>query len=109
MGKLRKQPAYARVHEEEKYKFIKEQIRPQRKRYIIYFTRKILETAVSAVIFGGVAGCVFWNVNNRLGGGQSVQERGITSVEYPVSAQEKQANTAAPAQVQMLKPMITMI
>lgn len=97
MGKLRKQPAYARVHEEEKYKFIKEQIRPQRKRYIIYFTRKILETAVSAVIFGGVAGCVFWNVNNRLGSGQSIQERGITSVEYPVSAQEKQANTTAPA------------
>ena len=97
MGKLRKQPAYARVHEEEKYKFIKEQIRPQRKRYIIHLTRKVLETVVSAIIFGGVAGVVFWNVNNGLGGSQSVQDKGITSVEYPATAQGKQANTAVPA------------
>ena len=97
MGKLRKQPAYARVHEEEKYKFIKEQIRPQRKNYIIHLIRKVLETVISAIIFGGVAGVVFWNVNNELGGGQSVQDKGITSVEYPVTVQGKQANTAAPA------------
>ncbi|MCI9078813.1 MAG: serine protease [Lachnospiraceae bacterium] len=97
MGKLRKQPAYARVHEEEKYKFIKEQIRPQRKRYIIHFTRKILETVISAIIFGGVAGIVFWNVNNGLGGSQPVQDRGITAVESPALAQSRQANTAVPA------------
>ena len=96
MGKLRKQPAYARVHEEEKYKFIKEQIRPQRKKYVIYLTKKVLETVVSAIIFGGVAGVVFWNVNNGLGGGQSSQDKGITSVEYPATVQGKQANTAAP-------------
>lgn len=96
MGKLRKQPAYARVHEEEKYKFIKEQIRPQRKRYVIYLTRKVLETVVSAIIFGSVAGVVFWNVNNGLGTGQSLQDKGITSVEYPATVQGKQANTAAP-------------
>lgn len=97
MGKLRKQPAYARVHEEEKYKFIKEQIRPQRKRYIINLTRKVLETVVSAIIFGGVAGFVFWNVNNGLGGSQSGQDKGITSVEYPPTVQGKQADTSAPA------------
>lgn len=97
MGKLRKQPAYARVHEEEKYKFIKEQIRPQKKKYIIQFTRKILESVISAIIFGSVAGVVFWNVNNGLGSSQDTQDKGISSVEYPALVQGKQANTAAPA------------
>lgn len=97
MGKLRKQPAYARVHEEEKYKFIKEQIRPQRKNYIIQFIKRLLESVISAIIFGGVAGVVFWNVNNGLGNSQNTQDRGISSVEYPALAQGKQADTAAPS------------
>lgn len=91
MYKFRKQPAYARAHEEEKYKFIKEQIRPQKKKYVISFTRRILETVISAIIFGGIAGFVFWNVNNRLGGVVSVQEKGISAMEYQTTD-----NTAIP-------------
>lgn len=91
MGKFSKQPACARVHEEEKYKFIKEQIRPQKRKYVISFTRRILETVISAIIFGGIAGFVFWNVNNRLGGIVSVQEKGISTMEY-----QTPDNTAIP-------------
>ena len=84
MGRFRKQPAYARVHEEEKYKFIKEQIRPQKKSYIIRFTRKVLETVLSAVVFGGVSGFVFWNINNGPGGSSSLKDKGISAMEYQV-------------------------
>lgn len=92
MGRFRKQPAYARVHEEEKYKFIKEQIRPQKKSYIIRFTRKVLETVLSAVVFGGVSGFVFWNINNGPGGSSSLKDKGISAMEYQVPE-----NTAVPA------------
>lgn len=100
MVKFRKQPAYARVHEEEKYKFIKEQIRPQKKRYVIHFTRKVLETVLSAIVFGGVSGFVFWNVNKGLGGNSSLPDKGISAMEYQIPESTGTAspvNSATPA------------
>ena len=42
MDKFRKRPACAKVHEEEKYKFIKEQIRPQKKIYVIIVAKNLI-------------------------------------------------------------------
>ena len=39
---IKKKETNAKKHEEEKYNFIKEQIRPQRKRRVIRFFGKIL-------------------------------------------------------------------
>jgi len=67
MGKFRKNPDSAKKHEEKRYEFIKEQIRPQRKRYLVQFANRIFEFIIFAIVFGGVAGIVFWNVNKELG------------------------------------------
>ncbi len=82
---IKKKETNAKKHEEEKYNFIKEQIRPQRKRRVIRFFGKILESVVFAVIFGGVAGIVFWNVNNKLGSSASSADRNIPPVKSYIS------------------------
>lgn len=66
MNKIRKQHKDEKEHEEEKYKFIKEQIRPQRKKYALKFLRGIVTSVVFALVFGSVSGVVFWKVNKEL-------------------------------------------
>lgn len=43
-------------NEKEKYQFITEQIRPQKKQHVLQFIKRIGIVAVLAVVFGGVAG-----------------------------------------------------
>lgn len=90
MDKLRKQSENAKKHETEKYEFIKEQIRPQRKRYLLDFVNRIFEFMVLALVFGGVAGIVFWNVNNELDNNiyEPAQDIASTQPEYQTAIPE---------------------
>ncbi len=81
MDKYRKHLESAKKHEAERYEFIKEQIRPQRKRHVINFVNKVFEFMVLALVFGGVAGVVFWNVNNGLNSSASVPGQNMPSVQ----------------------------
>lgn len=48
-----------RLDSEEKYRFIQEQIRPQRKSEAVRFVRRAVEVCALAVMFGAVAGVTF--------------------------------------------------
>lgn len=80
MDKFRKRPKDIKKHEEERYEFIKEQIRPQRKMHVINFVNRVFELMVLALVFGSVAGVVFWNVNNELNSSTSVPEQDLSTV-----------------------------
>lgn len=62
---IHKKPVEEREHEVEKYRFIKEQVRPQQKKNVAKFIGKVFSVMFLAVIFGSVAGAVFHFVNNR--------------------------------------------
>ena len=53
-------------HEEEKYKFMKEQIKPQRRKCFFKALKKLGATVVLALIFGGVSAVVFCAVRDNL-------------------------------------------
>lgn len=61
--------------EEEKYQFMREQIRPQRKRIFMVFLRKIIGTMILAVVFGALAGVSFTIVRNLLEDDRLTQAR----------------------------------
>lgn len=90
MDKFEKRSKGVKKHETEKYEFIKEQIRPQRKRHILDFVNRVFEFMVLALVFGGVAGVVFWNVNNGLSSSASMSEQDIstTQPEYQTTVPE---------------------
>lgn len=79
MDKFGKRSKGVKKHETEKYEFIKEQIRPQRKRHMLDFVNRVFEFMVLALVFGGVAGVVFWNVNNGLSSSASMPEQDIST------------------------------
>ena len=74
MLKKREQTETAeRSGEEEKYQFMREQIRPQRKRIIMGFLVKALGIVVLAVIFGSIAGSTFIFMQNMMENGNDTQ------------------------------------
>lgn len=81
MDNFKNQPKDIKKHEAERYEFIKEQIRPQRKRYVINFVNKIFEFMLLALVFGGVAGVVFWSVNNGLNSSASMPEQDLSTIQ----------------------------
>lgn len=103
MGRFSKHQDGARKHEEEKYEFIKEQIRPQRKQHLIRFANKVLEFIMLALVFGSVAGIVFWNVNNELSSGASTAQRDIANMPPETQAygqdNRETANTYTPPEL----------
>lgn len=90
MDKFSMQSKDVKKHEAKRYEFIKEQIRPQRKRYVINFVNKVFELMVLALVFGGVAGVVFWSVNNGLNKSTSVPNQDIPTEqpEYQTAVPE---------------------
>lgn len=77
MGLLNKQQKKTREHEEEKYKFMREQVRPQKKKIIIRFFKNIVMIIMAAIIFGGISGLVFYSFVSRIkedANGDSVPE-----------------------------------
>lgn len=52
-------------HKEERYQFMREQVKPQRKRQCLILAKKLGLLVVSACIFGGVAGGVIWMVTGH--------------------------------------------
>lgn len=60
--------------EEEKYRFVREEIRPQRKRIFFDFLQKMAETMILAVVFGVLSGGTFAAIQNRMEGRQAIQE-----------------------------------
>lgn len=54
-----------RIHREKKYQFMKEQVRPDRKKQAWATCRKLGMLAVTAAIFGGIAGATFLAVKFR--------------------------------------------
>lgn len=52
--------------EEEKYQFMKEQIRPQKKRTVMRYLKTICGVAALALMFGVVAGCAFVAMQNLM-------------------------------------------
>lgn len=55
-----------REHEVEKYKFIKEQILPQRRKSVLKVVRKFFVTIMLAVVFGAVSAIVFYFVSDNI-------------------------------------------
>lgn len=53
------------IHQEKKYQFMKEQVRPDRKKEVRTICRKLGILVVLAVIFGGIAGITFLAVKYR--------------------------------------------
>lgn len=53
------------IHQEKKYQFIREQVRPEKRKELLAVCRKLGILAVAAVIFGGIAGAVFLTVKDR--------------------------------------------
>lgn len=62
---IHKKPVEEKEHEIEKYKFMKEQVRPQQKKNIVKFASKTISTVALAIVFGAVAGTVFHFVQGR--------------------------------------------
>ncbi len=52
--------------EEEKYQFMKEQIRPQRKRKLIQYLKQLGGAVILAIVFGSVAGVAFVAMQNLM-------------------------------------------
>lgn len=76
MLKKRKQPEKeVRSGEEEKYRFMREQIRPQRQRILKGFLLKALGIVVLAMIFGAIAGSTFIFMQNIMETGNETQAR----------------------------------
>lgn len=74
MIKKRKQSELERGSgEEEKYQFMREQIRPQRRLLFVGFVRKLLAMMVLAVVFGFIAGATFIFMQNIIGKGSQTQ------------------------------------
>ena len=95
----KKNPSEEREHEDEKYKFIKEQIKPQRRKAVFNFFQKIAGSAVLAVVFGVIAGVVFVEVNSRYGNDLSLNSYDDiqTSVPMVTPATQVPENTPNPA------------
>ena len=54
------------LHQEKKYQFMKEQLRPDRKKQAALACRRLGALAAAAVLFGGIAGAVFMAVKFQL-------------------------------------------
>lgn len=61
---MKKKISDEKEREEEKYRFIKEQIKPQRKKRIIKNVNKLIFTTFLAIIFGSVSAIAFCSVKN---------------------------------------------
>lgn len=95
----KKNPSEEREHEDEKYKFIKEQIKPQRRKAVFNFFQKIAGSAVLAVVFGVIAGVVFVEVNSRYGNDLSLNsyddiQTSVPMVTPSVQVPENTSNSA---------------
>ncbi len=66
MDLLNKQYKKTKEHEEEKYRFMREQVRPQKKKIIINLFKNIVMTIMIAIIFGGISGLVFYSLVSRV-------------------------------------------
>lgn len=55
-----------REHEEKKYKFIKEQIKPQKRKRLMRTFRKFIVTIVLATVFGSVSSVVFCTIMQNM-------------------------------------------
>ena len=66
MDLLNKQYKKTREHEEEKYKFMREQVRPQKKKIIVNLFKNIVMTIMIAIIFGGISGLVFYSLVSNI-------------------------------------------
>lgn len=66
MKEYRKNSIEEKEHEEEKYQFIKEQIRPQKKKQIYRYFHRCIIIFAAAVLFGVISGGVFWGMQNFL-------------------------------------------
>lgn len=52
-------------HREERYQFMREQVKPQRKKQCLIWAKRLGLLVVSACIFGGVAGGVIWLITGH--------------------------------------------
>lgn len=52
-------------HKEERYQFMREQVKPQRKKQCLIWAKRLGLLIISACIFGGVAGGVIWLITNH--------------------------------------------
>lgn len=64
-------------HQEKKYQFIKEQVRPQRKKDMMEILRHFLRVLCSAVLFGGVAGGIIILLQNNF----SPEEKKVIKIQ----------------------------
>lgn len=57
---IHKKPVEEKEHDSEKYRFMKEQVRPQQKKNAIKYAQKAVSVIVLALIFGSAAGAAFY-------------------------------------------------
>ena len=62
---IHKKPVEEKEHDSEKYRFMKEQVRPQQKKNAIKYAQKAVSVIVLALIFGSAAGAAFYFVQSR--------------------------------------------
>lgn len=77
---IHKKPIGEKEHEIEKYKFMKEQVRPQQKKNMAKFALKTVSAVVLAVVFGTVAGTVFYFIQSMLGHDKDISEYLVETV-----------------------------
>ena len=66
---IHKKPVEEKEHDSEKYRFMKEQVRPQQKKNAIKYAQKAVSVIVLALIFGSAAGAAFCSKQTWCGHG----------------------------------------
>ena len=84
MTERRKKILDEKEHEEKKYKFIREQVKPQKRKRIMRTVRRLFITVLLATVFGSVSAVVFCTIMQNMidNDEKEVILSGSTSSEY---------------------------
>ena len=85
---IHKKPVEEKEHDSEKYRFMKEQVRPQQKKNAIKYAQKAVSVIVLALIFGSAAGAAFYFVQSRLGADMDFRDYLVETVRPEVTGQD---------------------
>ena len=85
---IHKKPVEEKEHDSEKYRFMKEQVRPQQKKNAIKYAQKAVSVIVLALIFGSAAGAAFYFVQSRLGADMDFRDYLVETVRPEATGQD---------------------
>ena len=85
---IHKKPVEEKEHDSEKYRFMKEQVRPQQKKNAIKYAQKAVSVIVLALILGSAAGAAFYFVQSRLGADMDFRDYLVETVRPEATGQD---------------------